>query len=189
MPFNPTAFIDGITALSAAEMNKLGTQFAQAVAELTAKMHATTGHKHTGVSGEGPVLALPYASGVYSDTTTVIPGGGSHTIDIEIGANRTKVMAHFKSQGTPSKGAVGATITCTSTSAESVATMSYAGQSLTRLRAEETVLVQEIFETVNGYIDMQDCFIVGTKLRLVFFNHSGSIAGTLKLTKFHWTAF
>lgn len=46
----------GAPGISAERLNHLETQYSEAKTDLDAKLHATAGHKHTGVAGDGPRL-------------------------------------------------------------------------------------------------------------------------------------
>lgn len=54
---NTTWVEGGAPGITAAALNNLETQYDAAKADIDAKMHETTGHKHTGAAGDGPVIA------------------------------------------------------------------------------------------------------------------------------------
>ena len=172
--------------ITEAKLDNAETQYDEAKSELDAKMHATTGHKHTGGAGDAPLIMK---SGRNTDTTTSINSGATYTMTIALGLSAASgflsaVGAFYVSQvqfnGTAAQaigmgqkldGAV-ATLQTASAQGDPLFTFSHPATA----------------QQFGPSICLKSVRINGTNLEVVFKNEHTTTAQTLNATLL-WTVF
>lgn len=90
---------------------------------LDAKMHAATGHKHTGGAGDAPILTTYQSvTGTFSDITTALASLASHTKTIPLGTSLAKggIIYLYSPDGSLGLGKIGASVIFTATANDAI---------------------------------------------------------------------
>jgi|GEM_PF-3584479 len=124
-------------------------------------------------------------TGTYTDTTTIVPALTSYTKTIPLGFNATKGQIMLRGSALPAASTSGGSLVKFTTVANDAMSI---GTSGVFTKSYDGFVTPKQFAN-SGYIALNDCYINGTNLVLVFYNNHTTLEQTLKVISSQWEVF